>query len=105
MWNTPDEAFGRRRMNILLVSMPDSFEHMPTIGTRMTNGALRSLAGNADPHHRIAIADLILVQREVRATVERLVHEWQPDLVGLSVMTFQRKTALRIIKLVRALAR
>jgi len=90
-------------MNILLISMPDSFEHMPTIGIRMPNGALSSLAGNVDPHHRIAIADLILVQREVRATVERLVREWQPDLVGLSVMTFQRKTALRIIQLIRAL--
>ena len=90
-------------MNILLVSMPDSFEHMPTVGIRMPNGALSALAGNVDSHHRVAVADLILVQREVRATVERLVHEWQPTLVGLSVMTFQRKTALRIIELVRAL--
>jgi len=90
-------------MNILLVSMPDSFEHMPTVGIRMPNGALSALAGNVDAHHRVAVADLILVQREVRATVERLVHEWQPALVGLSVMTFQRKTALRIIELVRAL--
>src|SRR2546427_13030049 len=90
-------------MNILLVSMPDSFEHMPTVGIRMPNGALSALAGNVDSHHRVAVADLILVQREVRVTVERLVHEWQPALVGLSVMTFQRKTALRIIELVRAL--
>ena len=90
-------------MNILLLSMPDSFEHMPTIGIRMPNGALSSLAGNVDPHHRVAVADLILVQREVRATIERLIREWQPDVVGLSVMTFQRKTARRIIELVRAL--
>jgi anaerobic magnesium-protoporphyrin IX monomethyl ester cyclase len=90
-------------LNILLLSMPDSFEHMPTIGIRMPNGALSSLAGNIDRHHRVAIADLILAQRAVRATVERLVREWQPDLVGLSVMTFQRKTALRLIHLVRAL--
>src|SRR3989454_1132583 len=90
-------------MNILLVSMPDSFEHMPTVGIRMPNGALSALAGNVDPHHQVAVADLILVQREVRATVERLVHEWQPAVVGLSVMTFQRKTALRIVELVRAL--
>jgi anaerobic magnesium-protoporphyrin IX monomethyl ester cyclase len=39
-------------MNILLFSMPDSFEHMPTIAIRMPNGALTSLAGNVDPHHR-----------------------------------------------------
>jgi radical SAM superfamily enzyme YgiQ (UPF0313 family) len=90
-------------MNILLVSMPDSFEHMPTVGIRMPNGALSALAGNVDPHHRVAVADLILVQHDVRATVERLAREWQPALVGLSVMTFQRKTALRIIELVQAL--
>jgi anaerobic magnesium-protoporphyrin IX monomethyl ester cyclase len=26
-------------MNILLFSMPDSFEHMPTVAVRMPNGA------------------------------------------------------------------
>ena len=53
-------------MNILLLSMPDSFEHMPTVAIRMPNGALTSLAGNVDPHHRVAVADLILAQGEVR---------------------------------------
>jgi radical SAM superfamily enzyme YgiQ (UPF0313 family) len=90
-------------MNILLLSMPDSFEHMPSIAVRMPNGALASLAGNVDPHHRVAIADLILVQQRVRETVERLVREIEPDVVGLSVMTFQRHTALRIVELVRRL--
>jgi radical SAM superfamily enzyme YgiQ (UPF0313 family) len=83
--------------------MPDSFEHMPTVAVRMPNGALTSLAGNIDPHHRVAVADLILVQQKVRATVERLVREVQPDVVGLSIMTFQRKTAFRVIDLVRTL--
>jgi radical SAM superfamily enzyme YgiQ (UPF0313 family) len=90
-------------MNILLLSMPDSFEHMPTMGVRMPNGALASLAGNLDPHHRVAVADLILAQRRVAETVAKLVRESQPDVVGLSVMTFQRKTALKIIELVRSL--
>jgi hypothetical protein len=62
-------------MNILLLSMPDSFEHMPSVAIRMPNGALASLAGNVDPHHRVAIADLILAQQSVRETVERLVRE------------------------------
>jgi anaerobic magnesium-protoporphyrin IX monomethyl ester cyclase len=90
-------------MNVLLLSMPDSFEHMPAVAIRMPNGALASLAGNIDPHHRVAIADLILVQSSVRETVERLVRERTPDLVGLSVMTFQRATALAIAHLVRAI--
>ena len=90
-------------MNVLLLSMPDSFEHMPSIVIRMPNGALVSLAGNVDAHHRVAVADLILVQQRVRETVTRLVRELNPEVVGLSIMTFQRRTAGRIIDLVRAL--
>jgi anaerobic magnesium-protoporphyrin IX monomethyl ester cyclase len=90
-------------MNVLLLSMPDSFEHMPPVAIRMPNGALASLAGNVDPHHKVAIADLILVQSHVADAIERLMRELRPDVVGLSVMTFQRRTALRIARLVRAL--
>jgi radical SAM superfamily enzyme YgiQ (UPF0313 family) len=90
-------------MNVLLFSMPDSFEHTPPLAMRMPNGALASIAGNVDPHHRVAVADLVLVQSSVPQTVERLVRELQPDVVGLSVMTFQRHTARKVIALVRAL--
>jgi len=45
----------------------------------------------------------VLVQDRVRETVEKLVTELDPDVVGLSVMTFQRKTATKIINLVRQL--
>src|SRR5437773_6052439 len=90
-------------MSVLLFSMPDSFEHMPPLGIRMPNGALTSLAGNVDHHHSVAVADLILAQRRIRETVEQLVRNLKPDLVGLSVMTFQRATAKRIVDLVRSL--
>ena len=90
-------------MRILLLSMPDSFEHTPALAVRMPNGALASLAGNVDAHHSVAIADLILVQPAVRRTVERLIRDLQPDVVGLSVMTFQRGTARRIISLIRSI--
>src|SRR3989442_9774013 len=43
-----------------------SFEHMPTVGIRMPNGALSALAGNVDPHHRVAVADLILDRKSTR---------------------------------------
>src|SRR5215472_6294207 len=90
-------------MNVLLLSMPDSFEHTPTVSIRIPNGALTSLAGNVDPHHHIAIADLVLAQNSVRATLEDLMKKTPPDLVGLSVMTFQRKTAKKIIELLHSL--
>src|SRR5688572_14301961 len=63
-------------MRILLLSMPDSFEHTPALTVRMPNGALASLAGNVDPHHDVAIADLVLRQSSVRSTVETLVHDF-----------------------------
>lgn len=88
-------------MNVLLLSMPDTFEHMPPVAIRMPNGALASLAGNVDEHHRVAIADLILARASIRATVEQLLRQHQPDVVGLSIMTFQRATALQIARLVR----
>src|SRR3954467_14138896 len=90
-------------MRVLLLSMPDAFEHTPAVAIRMPNGGLASLAGNVDPHHEVAIADLVLVPSSVRQTVERLVASHRPDVVGLSVMTFQRVTARRIINLVRQL--
>jgi anaerobic magnesium-protoporphyrin IX monomethyl ester cyclase len=88
-------------MRVLLLSMPDSFEHTPSLTMRMPNGALASLAGNVDRHHQVAIADLIVVQPAVRSTIERLTRELDPDVVGLSVMTFQRHTALKIVRLIR----
>jgi len=90
-------------VNVLLLSMPDSFEHMPSLVIRMPNGGLTSIAGNLDPQHRVAVADLILVQGKVRETVTRLMQELNPQVVGLSIMTFQRRSAERIIKLLRAL--
>jgi anaerobic magnesium-protoporphyrin IX monomethyl ester cyclase len=90
-------------MNVLLLSMPDYFEHMPPVAVRMPNGALTSLAGNIDAHHGVAVADLILSQGRVRETLIGLIHEFNPEVVGLSVMTFQRRTAGRIIDLARAL--
>ena len=83
--------------------MPDSFEHMPTVAIRMPNGALVSLAGNVDPHHKVAVADLILRQDRIRETVTELVKEHQPDVVGMSIMTFQRRSAERLMHLVREL--
>src|SRR5215469_6910837 len=92
-----------KAVNVLLLSMPDYFEHMPPVAVRMPNGALTSLAGNIDPHHRVAVADLILVHDRVRQTVTELVRTYDPEILGLSVMTFQRRTAGRLIELARAM--
>src|SRR4029078_7057580 len=71
---------------------------------RMPNGALASLAGNIGSRHTAAVADHILVQDRVAETVDRLLAEHRPQVVGLSVMTFQRRTALRLIRRIRLAA-
>jgi radical SAM superfamily enzyme YgiQ (UPF0313 family) len=90
-------------MRVLLLSMPDSFEHTPSLTMRMPNGALSSLAGNVDAHHEVGVADLVLVQRAVASTIEQLMERLDPELVGLSVMTFQRRTALGVIRFIRTI--
>ena len=62
-------------MKLLLLSMPDSFEHTPSMAMRFPNGALASIAGNIDGHHQVAIADLVLAQRSIPETITRLVRE------------------------------
>jgi len=83
-------------MNVLLLPMPDYLEHMPPVAVRMPNGALTSIAGNVDSHHRVAVADLILSHRRVRETINQLFREFDPEVVGLTVMTFQRHTAAMV---------
>ena len=62
---------------------------------RIPNGALASLAGNVDRHHRVSIADLILVQGQVGQTVARLMAELRPDVVGLSICPATARTRRR----------
>jgi anaerobic magnesium-protoporphyrin IX monomethyl ester cyclase len=90
-------------VKVLLFSMPDSFEHTAPVAICMPNAALTSLAGNVDAHHDVAVADLVLAQGRVGETVDRLVREHQPDLIGLSVMTFQRRSAFRLVERLRSL--
>jgi hypothetical protein len=42
-------------MRVLLLSMPDSFEHTPALTMRMPNGGLASIAGNAGRRHQVAV--------------------------------------------------
>src|SRR4029453_12123985 len=76
---------------------------MAPVAIRMPNGALTPLAGNVDPHHSVAVADLILVQDRVAQTVERLGRERGAGGGGLWGMTFPRRTPCKVTALVRAL--
>ena len=47
-------------MKVLLFSMPDSFEHTPSLTMRMPNGALTSLAGSRQRHGDTLTNELVI---------------------------------------------
>ena len=64
-------------MQVLLLSMPDSFEHTPTLAVRMPNGGLASLANysvtvDSDGDFSICV-DL---QPGETGTAEAMVSDW-----------------------------
>ena len=87
-------------MNILLMSMPDitpvviheSAVHMPNLG-------IASIAANLDPGHEIRLVDLVRKRRSLKKYISRLVADFKPDLIGLSSMTWQFDTCVKIAHL------
>ena len=91
-------------MQILLLSMPDvapvimheSAFHMPNLG-------IASIAANIDDGHEVYVVDLIRKRLGLRKHLERLLRALKPDLVGLSTMTWQYATCVKLIRLIKGL--
>lgn len=90
-------------MNILLLAMPDIVHTYPDSVITTPNLGLSSIAGNLDKRHRVTIADLVVKRKNVKEAVLEALNKTQPDMVGLSAMTFQYHTALRIARLIKEL--
>ena len=91
-------------MKVVLISMPDvapiivheAALHMPNLG-------IACVGGNIDPQHEVCIIDLIRKRRQTRAYLTRTLMKIRPSLVGLSAMTWQFDTCVKIARLVRTL--
>ena len=89
-------------MKIVLISMPDvapvimheSAFHMP-------NGGIASIGANLDPGHDVYIIDLVRKRGRVRRYLRRTLSKIRPDVVGLSTMTWQYHTCVKIARLLR----
>ncbi|MCF6157416.1 MAG: B12-binding domain-containing radical SAM protein [wastewater metagenome] len=90
-------------MKILLCSMPDTVPQFSARTWRAPNLAISSLAGNVQPHHEVALADLILKRENLLPSIKEIIEKYQPDVVGLSAMTFQFNTARRIAAFIKGL--
>lgn len=89
-------------MKVILISMPDvapvimheSAFHMPNLG-------IASIGANIKEDHDVYIIDLIRKRRSVRRYLTRVLTRIKPDLVGLSAMTWQFATCLKLIRLIK----
>ena len=69
----------------------------------MPNLGIACVAGNIDSEHDVYVIDLVRKRRQVRKYLTRTLTRIQPDVVGLSAMTWQFDTCVKIARLIRHL--
>ena len=87
-------------MRVLLLAMPDSGWGFDEV-CKVPNLGISSLAGNLDEEIKVGMADLVLVKKKFRKYVKYFIKKFKPDLVGLSCMTFQYQTAIKISRMIK----
>jgi anaerobic magnesium-protoporphyrin IX monomethyl ester cyclase len=91
-------------MKIILMSMPDVAPViMHETAFHMPNCGIASLGGNIDDGHDIYIVDLIRKRRQLKKYITKTLLKIRPDLVGLSSMTWQYDTCIKLVKLIKQL--
>lgn len=89
-------------VKVVLMSMPDvapliiheTAIHMPSHG-------IACVAGNIDSEHEVYIIDLIRKRHNIHNYVTKTLRKIKPDIVGLSAMSWQYDTCLRLSKLIK----
>lgn len=81
--------------------MPDTVPQFSAKTWRAPNLAISSLAGNIRSHHEVALADLVLKRKTLPSSIKKAIEDYQPDVVGLSAMTFQFDTARKIAAFIK----
>jgi radical SAM superfamily enzyme YgiQ (UPF0313 family) len=76
------------------VIMHESAFHMP-------NGGIASIGANVDPGHQVFIIDLVRKRNRVRRYLRKTLSRIRPDVIGLSTMTWQYGTCVKIARLLR----
>lgn len=89
-------------MKVVLISMPDVIPiiiHEAAI--HMPNHGIACVGGNIDEQHDVYLIDLIRKRTKIASYLRKKLAKINPDLIGLSAMTWQFKTCLAIIKLIK----
>ena len=83
---------------VLLMSMPDTIIGF-NLAARLPNLGLVSIASNRNPKEStIYVLDLVLCRHALKRSIFKALNKVKPEIVGLSCMIFQYKTAQNILK-------
>jgi anaerobic magnesium-protoporphyrin IX monomethyl ester cyclase len=86
-------------MKILLLAMPDAANNFHRI-IKVPHLGLCSMAAHLT-EHEVKVVDLVLVHDHIRAWLRNFLSEFQPELIGISSMSFQYKSAETVMSICR----
>ena len=89
-------------MKILLLAMPDAANNFHRI-IKVPNLGLCSIAAHLK-QHEVKIVDLVLVHRNIRSWLQDFLTDFQPEVVGISSMSFQYDSAVTVMSICRQYA-
>jgi len=91
-------------MKVVLIAMPDV---TPIViheaAVHMPNHGIACVGGNIDDRHDVYLIDLVRKRRNIRAFLTKHLTRLRPGLVGLSAMTWQFDTCLRLARFIKDL--
>ena len=87
-------------MRVLLVAMPDTIGALDPV-IRVPNLGICSIAGNVKGCE-IKVIDLAFHNKGITKFLIGLLHDYQPDVIGLSAMSFQYASACHVARICRA---
>ena len=88
-------------MKILLIAMPDTVSALDAV-MKIPNLGICSIAGNLDGHD-VRSVDLVFHNHHIRRYLEGILNDFQPEMIGLSAMSYQYDSALRVSRICRSI--
>jgi len=86
-------------MKILLLAMPDAANNFHRV-IKVPNLGFCSIAAQLN-HHQVKVVDLVLVHKNIGAWLRSFLSDFCPDLIGISSMSFQYESAMKVMSICR----
>lgn len=89
-------------MKVVLISMPDVVPIlMHETAVHIANHGIACVGGNIDERHQVYLIDLVRKRASIRKYLTKTLTEIRPDIIGLSAMTWQYHTCVRLVRLIK----